>query len=447
MHLKYSGDKKYLKRFRTWNMIWLLALLPGASGLRALLAWAHWPLLNSDEGTMGIMALHIQQGERPIFFYGQNYMGALEAYIAALFFQLLGGSSVFALRLGLILLFMFFLFCMYLLTSELYTKKFALFILLLLSLGSSAVFARQLIALGGYAETTFFTALLFLLTYHLTCSMARDKFPGRLAGYAGWGLVLGLALWCDALILPWAICAGTLLLLLCWRELGKGAWLVVLCGLLLGALPLILYNIGAAPGQDSWSVLIGQQGGVALTPFTILQQLKGTLTVSIPSITGNPFCHVDELANIKILGFAPSQPATLQCHLLGGTWSLFFLALLLLSMSSSLRMLHIELVRCGFRPWALEDRTEIVRHMLPCSLCTAALWTLAIYMRSHSPIDEPAEYARYLVCLWVVTPLVLWPLWRDGIQSLQPCNPCNPRNPRLPCNLYNHYSSCTRYHT
>jgi len=396
---------KYFKL--TFERICLLGLLLCASGLRALLAWAHWPLLNSDEGTMGIMAIHIQHGERPIFFYGQNYMGALEAYIAAFFFEVLG-SSIFTLRLGLILLFGLFLLCMYLLT----TKKFALFIVLLLSLGSSAVLARQLSALGGYAETILFTVLLFLLTYQLICSSIGGWPAKRLALYACWGVVLGLALWCDALILPWAICSGMLLLLFCWREASKG--LALLGGLLLGALPLISYNIGAAPGQDSWSVLIGQQGSVPLTLPTILQQVKGTLELSIPTISGNPFCHVDELADIKVLGFAPSQPATLQCHVLGGAWSLLYLALLLLSVSAPLRLIYKELVACHFRPWRLEERTEIARHALLCSLCAAALWTLLLYMRSHSPIDAPAEYARYLICLWVVTPLVVWPLWRGA---------------------------------
>ncbi|GAC1649157.1 MAG: hypothetical protein NVS4B9_40370 [Ktedonobacteraceae bacterium] len=362
---------------------------------------------------MAIMAMHIQHGERPIFFYGQHYMGTLEAYVAALLFQFLG-VSVFALRLGLILFFMLFLLCMYLLTRWLYTPNFALFTLLLLSLGSSAVFARQLIALGGYAETIFFTVLLFLLTGWLTRSAARGALRARLveyAGYACWGLVLGLALWCDPIILPWALCAGALLLLFCWPALVRGAVFALLVGLLVGALPLIIYNLRAAPGQDSWSVLIGQQGGTPLTLLTLLRQLTGTLGVSIPNITGSPFCHTDELADIKILGFAPSQPLTLTCYVFGGAWSLLYLALLALAAAMAFRELYKALRRCHFRPWTLAVRDDIVRAALVCSLFTAALGTLLLYTRSHSPIDAPAEYARYLTCLWVVTPLALWPLW------------------------------------
>lgn len=433
---------------------------------------------------MGIMAIHIQHGERPIFFYGQHYMGTLEAYIAALLFQFLG-ISVFTLRLGLLLLFVLFLACMYLLASQLYHTSFALFIVLLLSLGSSPVFSRQLIALGGYAETLLFTVLLFLLAYWLALSSGYDRElrvtlrpasqdggprqpqgiavpplevatwkPPRQSrgidvawvwlGYAGWGLVLGLALWSDALILPWAICSGTLLVLFCWRELMKGKLVALLGGLLLGGLPLIMYNIGAAPGQDSWSVLIGQQGGVPLTLHTILQQLQGTLTVSIPTITGSPFCHMDELADIKILGFAPSQPMTLQCTFLSGAWSLLYLGLLLFSTAMTLGMVRNEFrslqrhmrekqaisissstnpiddkIYASTSAYMTARRTNVVRHALTCSLLTAALLTLLLYMHSHSPIDEPAEYSRYLICLWVVTPLVLWPLWSAATRSIQ----------------------------
>src|SRR5438876_3618653 len=73
--------------------------------LRLFLIAQGWPHSNSDEDTMGIMAMHIAyNGEHPIFFYGQNYMGTLEAHLAAGFFRLIG-SSVFSLRLGPLLLF------------------------------------------------------------------------------------------------------------------------------------------------------------------------------------------------------------------------------------------------------------------------------------------------------------------------------------------------------
>ncbi len=72
------------------------AIIALAVILRIVLVALHVPETNSDEGTMGLEAMHIAfRGEHPIFLYGQDYMGVLEAYIAAVFFLYwLLGSSV-----------------------------------------------------------------------------------------------------------------------------------------------------------------------------------------------------------------------------------------------------------------------------------------------------------------------------------------------------------------
>src|SRR5579864_7050721 len=99
------------------------AIIAFAIVLRIILASQGWPPTNSDEGTMGLMARHIAYlHEFPIVFYGQNYMGALEAYIAAAFFHLFG-PSLFTFRLSVILLTLLFFVSIYLLTSALYDKK------------------------------------------------------------------------------------------------------------------------------------------------------------------------------------------------------------------------------------------------------------------------------------------------------------------------------------
>src|SRR2546425_3067027 len=64
-----------------------------AVAIRVILVAQGWPVTNSDEATIGLMGLHIlHHGELPIFFYGQNYMGALQAYLGAGFFALFGSS-------------------------------------------------------------------------------------------------------------------------------------------------------------------------------------------------------------------------------------------------------------------------------------------------------------------------------------------------------------------
>src|SRR6266699_6592491 len=101
---------------------WMFAIVAAATLARFILIYFNWPITNSDEGNMGLVALHIAyQGDHPTFFYGLPYMGPLEGYIAAPLFRLLG-SSLFALRLGLLPLFTLFLICMYSLTRLLYTR-------------------------------------------------------------------------------------------------------------------------------------------------------------------------------------------------------------------------------------------------------------------------------------------------------------------------------------
>ena len=241
--------------------LFALLIIVLAVCLRLLLAALGWPTTNSDEGTIGIMARHIAyNGEHPVVFYSRNYLGALEAYLGAAFFRLFG-PSIFTLRLGIILLDALFFASMYLLTSLLYTKKLALFVLFLLGMGSSAMFLRELYATGGSTQTLLFGTLAFLLAAWLALTYRQNLPRGRrwlrFAGYAGWGLVVGLALWSDLVVLPVLLMASLLLLLFCWRDLRSPAPLCLFLGFVIGVFPLIVYNLQAVPGQDSLSMIIG----------------------------------------------------------------------------------------------------------------------------------------------------------------------------------------------
>ena len=150
--------------------IWAGIIIVAATLLRLVLIAQGWPHSNADEDTMGIMGIHIAyNGAHPIFFYGQHYMGSLEAYIAAGFFRLFG-ASVFTLRLGPVLMFALFLTNMYLLASLLYTKKLALITLILLTVGSSIMLDTEIVAIGGYPELLFFGSLALLLATWLVLS-------------------------------------------------------------------------------------------------------------------------------------------------------------------------------------------------------------------------------------------------------------------------------------
>ena len=59
---------------------------------------------DSDQAIVGLMAKHLVEGRAfPVFYYGQNYMLGVDAYLAAPFF-LLAGPSVITLKLPLLLI-------------------------------------------------------------------------------------------------------------------------------------------------------------------------------------------------------------------------------------------------------------------------------------------------------------------------------------------------------
>src|SRR5437870_4570412 len=75
------------KNVRAVTPILLLAL-----ALRLfLLIKADW-MTDYDESAIGLMAFGIARGEHPIFFAGQPYMGALDAYFAAALFSVFGSD-------------------------------------------------------------------------------------------------------------------------------------------------------------------------------------------------------------------------------------------------------------------------------------------------------------------------------------------------------------------
>src|SRR5687768_12086292 len=59
---------------------------------------------DSDQAIVGLMAKHLIEGRAfPVFYYGQNYMLGVEAYLAAPVF-LIAGVSVTALKFPLLLI-------------------------------------------------------------------------------------------------------------------------------------------------------------------------------------------------------------------------------------------------------------------------------------------------------------------------------------------------------
>src|SRR5712692_1109896 len=114
----------------------------------------------------------------------------------------------------------------------------------------------------------------------------------------------------------------------CWRELVlRLGGICLLLGLVLGASPLMIYNLNAPPGQDSLSILLALQHAEPQARSSHLhglmllaQQIKGTLLYSIPIATGNPFCPA-------LTAQGTRNAPTLLCTIIRGGWGLGFTVL------------------------------------------------------------------------------------------------------------------------
>jgi hypothetical protein len=414
-------------------------------GYRLAMLLVEVPPLNSDEATSGLVALHVAQGrDFPLFFYGQYYMGALESYLAAPLFALFG-SSTLALRLPNLVLYAAFLVLIWRLTRRLYTPWLAAVTVGLLALGSDRILKNQLIAGGGYPEMNPAGVLLLLLAVNLGLGAVRPlslrPMPsGRKSGalrpmpsgrksralrpmpsgrksralrpmpsgrksravaYAGFGLVAGLTLWDDWLILPYVAAAGAVLLAFGWRELRGRAGRALGAGLLIGLLPIVLHNLTAAPEHRSLAIYSSLRGGAA----SLGDRLYGGVLFGVPMGTG--LC-------------APSRCESWQLWW-GVAYPVLLFAAGVLAARALWRASRVTVTGDA------ANGDERVRQAGRLALVVGAALSLLAYATSSAAGRTPVESARYLSCLLISTPAVLWPLWsavtRPGGVGRRPAAP------------------------
>ena len=391
--------------------------------LRLALILAGWPHSNSEEGTMGLEAMHIlQRGERPIYFYGQNYMGAGEAYLGALAFWLFGVSLV-ALRLGMVALYALFMVGVGWLAQMLYGRRVALVALAVLALGTPFLLQIELLADGGKAETLALGALMVALVAWLALrwdarpTPTRGERLRRYGALVAWGVCAGLGLYTYAIIAPFVLASGLLLLIARWRELRRGAWALPLAGLLIGLLPAILYTAQAPLTNNPVAVFLSLHqslnGGGESGVFALPKQLIGTLLYTLPAATG--LVNIYPVEALPLYG--PFTPATFAALLIGGGWSLGYLALLAVATYRPVRALRRNWP--ARRLWrattTADDDQERARNLARLMLALAAWLTIAGYLFSATAANNPHS-GRYMIGLLIAVPALLWPIL-EGVRD------------------------------
>lgn len=193
--------------------------------------------LDADEAVVGLMAKHILEGrEMPVFYYGQHYFGALEAYLTVPAFSLLGDSS-WALRIVPLAFSLLSVGATALLSRQLWGRQAAWTAAAIAAVPPLFSFDFQLRARGGFPESLALTLLLAWMAARLLEPEWADQ--RRVFTF---GLMTGLLLYVfQAAFLP---AAAFLALSAALRPRPSArSYLIWTGGALLGAAPLLLYNL------------------------------------------------------------------------------------------------------------------------------------------------------------------------------------------------------------
>jgi 4-amino-4-deoxy-L-arabinose transferase-like glycosyltransferase len=208
----------------------LVAILAGALAVRTALLACDVVPFDADEAVVALMARHILQGDRPLFFYGQHYMGSLDAYLIA-GASAVAGESVLTVRFVQTVLFVAMVLASYAAVLRFADRQTAHLVVLMLAFPPVMLTLYTTVSLGGYGETLLAGSVLLWWGHRLGHEDA-----ARWLLWFGWGLVVGLGFWVLGLVMVYAVPVAAWLL---WR-LRTRAWrgcLLAALGFVVGSLP------------------------------------------------------------------------------------------------------------------------------------------------------------------------------------------------------------------
>ncbi|HEX9413686.1 MAG TPA: hypothetical protein VF916_09305, partial [Ktedonobacterales bacterium] len=364
----------------------------------------------------------------PVFFYGQDYMGALQAYLAAPVFAVLGPTT-FALHVTTTVQFALFALVLYAFTRAVYSPKVAWLTIALLALGPSEAFFLELRAGAGIQDTLFFGTLLFWLAF-----LRLQRPGGRLKRAlldAGLGLTAGLGVWADLLILPFLLAAGLALAGdMLWRLRGATSrqrvseaasqLLTLAPGFGLACAPFIAANIASRGATFARTLSIagtgstaGGHAGIADRLIALGDQVAVTLFLGLPHALGSAFVCVNCATWPTPRRSVPLGEA-LHSALISAPFSLVALAFWALAAVLVAREVWQSArgTRLGIGLPSATSQYD-ARWWGRAMLIISATLTVVAYMASHVAYFYPGT-DRYLAGIYVSTPLVAEPLYQGG---------------------------------
>ncbi len=254
----------------------LLAILLFGALLRLHFLFASGWMIEGDEAAVGLQALHILRGERPIFYPGQTYLGNFESYLAAVGFAVFGASA-YTLKLVPFVFALVFICLSYRIGVEVFADERTGLMAALLAALAPAYFVMWSVKVrGGFIEALVLAQMTWLWCERWVSSphpqspflhkAGGNTLPApRRSGDGGevskpliFGLISAYAIWMNPITLYLLAPLGIVLLfhaLKQWRG-WRGAMVPTLSamfGVLIGFLPFILFRI--AHGDETFRVV------------------------------------------------------------------------------------------------------------------------------------------------------------------------------------------------
>ena len=218
-----------------WH-IWALVLIV-LCAVAVRLYRLHCGSVGYDGGICGLLGLSVLAGRWPIFFYGQDFMGALDGYLAAPIYALFGPSTI-TLNIWAPILSLATMAVLYACLRRYLKPLPCLLALAYMAIPPAMAYWHAGKPNNHYPVGMLLCALLMWLSFKLW-----EQKPWQSATAFAWGLVAGLALWTNfqTIVIIWA--CMLFLALTSLTRLRVAPLLSGIFGAVLGAGPLIYYDL------------------------------------------------------------------------------------------------------------------------------------------------------------------------------------------------------------
>ena len=244
-----------------------------------------WGFVNKDGAYGAFVALHLQQGVRPapVFTEGANYQGTLKGHLGALIGLVTGADDLSWLIVAAsVVLYLVFVAASMALARRLGGRLAAAATGLYLAISPRFLTVFSVNSVGQYVDVLALGGLaLALLARVLDQGLAGRE---ARAHYVALGLLLGAAFWQQPVAFAYWLAAAAALATR--RSTWRDPWvLLVGFGLLLGTLPVLIWNV-----HNDWassSFVLGREPSEVQTQVAALPELaRRAVTTAFPVLAG-----------------------------------------------------------------------------------------------------------------------------------------------------------------